>query len=119
MDVTPKIKYYNRLCVPITEEPLTISFDDLDKLSTDDIQKGFNVVILNEDYIHLYFDFDQIKSIDELDSVFEWLADLTDVFGEHTYGGFTDDDEVADSYGFTLFPEGNYFVSIHVIYYQT
>ena len=119
LDTTPKIKYYTRLAVTLAEKPLTITFDNLDKLSPEDFQKGFNESILNEDYVHLYFDFDQIKSTDELDSVFEWLADLTDVFGEHTYGGYTDDEEVADSYGFRLFPEGNYFVSIHVIYYQT
>ena len=67
----------------------------------------------------MYFDFDQITTIDELENVFEWLADLTNVFGEYSYGGYTDDEEVADSYGLRLYPEGNHFASIHVIYYQT
>ena len=119
LDTTPKIKYYTRLAVTLAEKPLTITFDNLDKLSPEDFQKGFNESILNEDYVHLYFDFDQIKSTDELDSVFEWLADLTDVFGEYTYGGYTDNKEVAYGYGFRLFPEGNHFVSMHVIFYQT
>ena len=32
LDITPKIKYYNRLAVTAAEKPLTITFDDLDKL---------------------------------------------------------------------------------------
>ena len=48
--------------------PRKISFEDVDNY---DFKKGFTEVLISEEYVRLYFDFDKIQSIDGFDSVCE------------------------------------------------
>ena len=52
-----------------------ISFEDID--SYDFEHKGFNEFLIGERLVHLYFDFDTIKSCEEYMSVCEWLAKVS------------------------------------------
>ena len=57
--------------------------------------------------VHLYFDFDSIKTEDEFLDVWSWLDSLKKVFGSYSYGGYCDNEEM-ESYGFRRFDEGNH-----------
>ena len=54
-----------------------------------------------------------------LDSVIQWLETLKPIFGEYSLGGYTSSELVNEKYHLRLYPEGNHFISIHVIFYQT
>ena len=109
------VKYDTFMTKRKGDAPKTISFDEIDHY---DFNKGFIEYLISEEYVHLYFDFDEIQSTNELEEVLVWLADLTDTFGEFTYGGYTNNEKVAE-YGFRLYPEGNHFLSMHVIFPET
>ena len=89
------VKYNTRFNILASVKPKTISFDDIDDY---DFMKGFTEFLINVDYVHLYFDFDQIKTQDDLTDVFDWLYKLEEVFGEFTYDGYTNDQEIASDY---------------------
>ena len=110
-----KIKYdvgFNR---PNNFRPKEIKFDDVDDY---DFSKGFTEFLISEEYVHLYFDFDSIKSEDEFLNVFDWLEKLKDVFGPFSYGGYCDNDEM-EAMGFRRFDEGGHYLSMHVVFYET
>ena len=110
------VKYdvcFNR---PNNFKPKTISFAQIDDY---DFSKGFTEFLISEDYVHLYLDLDSIKNEEELNGVFDWLEEVKEIFGCYSYGGYTDNEELADNYGFRLYPQGNHYVSLHVIFYQT
>ena len=117
MNQERKIKYDVMMMRPNNAKPLLISFDDVDKY--DFSKKVFIEFIISEDYVHLYFDFDSISSMNELDDVIQWLDSLKPVFGEYSIGGYTDNVDVNHKYHFRLLPDGNHYVSMHVVYYQT
>ena len=111
-----KIKYDLSFNKPNNFKPKTISFDEINNY---DFTKGFNEFLISEDYVHLYFDFDSIKNEDEFIDVYGWLESLKEIFGDFSYGGYTDNQEIADNYGFRFYPEGKHFLSIHVVFYET
>lgn len=98
-------------------KPLTISFDEVDKY--DFSSNSFIEYIKSVEYVHLYFDFDSISSMDELDDVIEWLDSLKNVFGSYSIGGYTNDLDVNHKYKLRLFIEGEHYASIHVVFYET
>ena len=111
-----KVKFdicFNR---PNNYKPPEISFEEIDKY---DFNKGFIEYIVSEKYVHLYFDFDSIKSEDEFYEVLDWLDSLTEVFGPYSYGGYTSNESLSNYVGFRYFPEGKHWLSMHAIFYQT
>lgn len=102
-----KIKYDICFARPNNFQPKLISFNNIDNY---DINKGFNEFLISEEYVHLYFDFDSIKTTEELDDVINWLNSLKEVFGEYSFGGYTDNESIANNYGFRYYKEGNHFV---------
>ena len=96
-------------------KPKEISFEDVDNY---DFSKHFNEFLVDENYVHLYFDFDTIKSNDEFDDVSYWLDRLVEVFGEYSMGGYCDNDDMAEV-GFRKYEYGGHWLSMHVVFYQT
>lgn len=101
-----------------------ISWEDIDKY---EFKFGFNEFFgynneklkrKSED-VHLYFDFDEIKSEEELKSVLEWLDQLRETFGNYSIGGYTNNEDIRDNFGLKLVPDGGHFVSMHVVFYET
>jgi len=110
-----KIKFdvvFNR---PNNYKPKEISFDEVDNY---DFSKGFTEFIISNDYLHLYFDFDEIKNEEQFDSVMEWLEKVKGVFGNYSYGGYCNNDTM-EELGFRRFDEGNHWLSMHVVFYET
>lgn len=110
-----KIKYdvcFNR---PNNFIPREISFSDVDSY---DFSKGFTEFLISEDYVHLYFDFDSIQSEDDFLDVWNWLNSLKPVFGKYSYGGYCNNEDM-EAYGFRRFDEGNHYLSMHVVFYET
>ena len=92
--------------------PQTIGFDEVNDY---DFSKGFNEFLIGEEKVHLYFDFDTIKSEEEYLSVIDWLDKVKTVFGTYSIGGYCDN-ETMERYGFRLYEEGGHFLSIHVVF---
>ena len=71
-------------------------------------------------YVHLYFDFDGIHSKEEYDDVVvKWLLEsVSDVFGNYSVGGYTNNEEMA-ALGFKFMSNAKKHLSIHVVYYIT
>lgn len=110
-----KIKFdvcFNR---PNNYRPKEIKFDDVDSY---DFSKGFTEFLISEEYVHLYFDFDSIRSEDEFLDVYEWLEKLKEVFGPFSYGGYCNNDEM-EAMGFRRYDEGGHYLSMHVVFYET
>ena len=87
-----------------------ISYDVIDE--NKEIPLPFIECIEKPQYVHLYFDFDSIKTKEEYLNVIEWLDSLTDVFGKYTIGGYTNDKSLFDQ--FKYIPLANHTLSIHV-----
>ena len=102
---------------PNNYKPLMISFDEVDKY--DFSSNSFIEYIKSVDFVHLYFDFDSISTMDELGDVIEWLDSLKEVFGSYSIGGYTNDVDVNKKYKLRLFIEGNHYASVHVVFYET
>ena len=109
------IKYGLSFNKPNNWTPLEISFSDVDSY---DFSKNFNEYLISEEFVHLYFDFDTIKSMDEFEDVCEWLAGLSEVFGEYSMGGYCDNDEMAEM-GFRKYEAGGHWLSMHVVFFET
>lgn len=111
-----KIKYDTCFNRPNNSYPKLISFADVDKY---DFNKGFAEFLISEENVHLYFDFDSIKSREELLDVFGWLKSLEPIFGKYSAGGYTDDESIAEEFQLRYYKEGNHFVSMHTVFYTT
>ena len=104
-----------------------ISFDDVDKY--DFTNNGFIEVLKAPEYVHLYFDFDKMKTDNEdvsdeeqmnrFADVICWLDSLKPIFGEYSIGGYTDNEAMHAKYHLRFYPEGHHFSSIHVVFYET
>ena len=126
------IKYDVMMMKPNNSKPLEISFDDVDKY--DFSKHAFIEYIISQEYVHLYFDFDDILTNDEkankteinddikaerVSEIFTWLDSLKPVFGEYSVGGYTDNEAIHSKHGFRLYPEGKHYISMHAVFYQT
>lgn len=109
------IKYDTCFNRPNNFKPKTISFDNVNDY---DFTKGFTEFLISEDYVHLYFDFDSIKSEEEYLDVYNWLEEVSKVFGPFSIGGYCNNDEMEDK-GFRRFDEGDHYLSMHVVFYET
>ena len=110
------IKYETVINTPKSKEHLMISHDEVDRYN---FAKGFMEVIEGEEYVHLYFDFDTVKDADDIISIDEWLSKLYKVFGDYSYGGYTNDVGVSEEYGLRYIKGSDHYASIHVVFYQT
>lgn len=110
-----KIKYdicFNR---PNNFKPKEIRFDGVNSY---DFSQGFTEYLISEDFVHLYFDFDSIQSEDEFLDVWEWLEKVKTVFGSYSIGGYCDNEEM-EGYGFRRYEEGEHYLSMHVVFYES
>ena len=110
------IKYNTFIACYKDDELKRISFSDVDDY---DFNQGFIEFLISEDYVHLYFDFDSISNEVEFEEVLTWLSELSETFGKFTIGGYTDNETMSNSYGFRLYPRGNHFLSMHVVFPET
>ena len=108
-----KIRFNTTFDKPINAKHQYISFDELNDY---DFSKGFTEYLIKEPYVHLYFDFDEIKNINDLADVFDFLYSLEKVFSEFNYGGYTNDKTLSDDYGLRFIENDKHFVSMHVIF---
>ena len=79
---------------------------------------NFIELMFKPEYVRLYFDFDEIETIEDYNNVIEWLDTLKDVFGEYAIGGYTKI-EAFTQYGFKLIKEAEKTVSFHVVFYES
>ena len=111
-----KILYGYKFSYSSTWKPMEISFDEVDKY--DFTKKAFNEFIIKQDYVHLYFDFDSIKTEDEYKDVISWLEKVKEVFCDYSIGGYCNN-ETMEKYGYRLIEGDKHYLSIHVIFYTT
>ena len=80
--------------------------------------KSFVEFLIKPEYVHLYFDVDDAKTMDEYSRFIDWLCSLSSVFGRYSIGGYTNSEEFAQ-YGFRLWKESEKVLSLHVVFYET
>ena len=81
-----------------------ISHEELDSWSSSDFNnKHMNEILLNQKTRRLYFDFDDMKNLEELDEVISWLNSLSIVFGRVCYAGYTTDESIYDNEEYTKY----------------
>ena len=51
--------------------------------------------------------------------MFNWLDSLKSTFGEYSYGGYSNDESIANEYQMRWIEVEDHYVSMHVIYYTT
>ena len=94
-----------------------ISFEGVNKF--DFKNYGFNEYIIGEEYVHPYFDFDDIDNDADLDGAIEWLEDLRPLFGDYSLGGLTTSEYLANTVGFRYVEKDKHYISMHAVFYQT
>ena len=110
------IKYGLSFNLPGNAKLLEISHKDVNDY--DFTKYSFNEFIIAPDYVHPYFDFDSIQSEEQYLSVIDWLDSLTDVFGDYSIGGYTNNQEISDKYGYRFIDGDKHYLSLHVVYFQ-
>ena len=93
-----------------------IGWDEIDNYK---FSNGFIEVITKPEYVHLYFDFDSIKTADEWLDVMDWLIALAPTFGKPSVGGYTNNKDVSESTGLKYIEGDKHFISVHVVYYES
>ena len=91
----------------------SISYNNLTELP-----KTFYEILLKPEYVHLYFDIDDVKSEDDYNEFINWLNSLKHVFGDYVIGGYTNNYEMFGEL-YKYLPSAKKTLSLHVIYYQT
>ena len=92
-----------------------INYSDVDNY---DFSKHFIEVINKPEYVHLYFDFDEITTREEYEDVYDWLECLSVDFGKYSIGGYTNDNEQFGDL-FKYIPNAHHVLSLHVVFYET
>ena len=112
------IKYCNWIAVR-KDDSKNIHEIGWDKIDNYEFRNGFIEILDNPEYVHLYFDYDSIKTIDEFNDVSEWLVTLKPTFGDFTAGGYTNNKDVAETTGLKYIEGEKHFISMHVVFCQT
>ena len=95
--------------------------EDIDKIDFKtcvDKGKAFVEFLIKPEYVHLYFDVDDAKTMDEYLCFKQWLKCVSDVFGKYSIGGYTNSDEFA-KLGYRLWKGSDKVLSLHVVFYET
>ena len=95
--------------------------EDIDKIDFKtcvDKGKAFVEFLIKPEYVHLYFDVDDAKTMDEYLCFKHWLKCVSDVFGKYSIGGYTNSDEFA-KLGYRLWKDSDKVLSLHVVFYET
>ena len=91
-----QIKYVKYLAAK--RDYQVVSHDDLDDwLHSDFIKHGMFESLLNQEYVHLYFDFDfhtGDEIITNVKRIFDLLDNFKNVFGEYAFAGYCCDKEI-------------------------
>ena len=75
----------------------TVSHKELDSWNPSDFEiNGMNELLKDQEYRRLYFDFDDMKTKEELDEVVNWLNELSETFGRVCYAGYTTDESICN-----------------------
>lgn len=111
-----KIKYGLKFAYSNRWVPFEISFDEVDKY--DFSNKAFNEFIINQEFVHLYFDFDSIADEQQFLDVITWLDKVSEVFGPYSYGGYCNNEEM-EFVGFRRIEGEKHYLSMHVVFYKT
>ena len=115
-NVLRKITYGDKFAISNEDDLKTITFEQVNRF---DFKRNiFNEFIIRQPFVHLYFDFDQIKTVREYDEVRVWLDDISEVFGKYSVGGYCNNKEMAE-HGFRLIKDNSHFLSMHVVFYET
>ena len=93
-----------------------IGWDKIDKY---EFRNGFIEILDNPEYVHLYFDYDSIKTMDEFGDVIDWLGTLIPTFGKFSLGGYTNNKDMAEAFGLKYIEGEKHFISIHIVFCQT
>lgn len=131
-------------CKWSTTPAQTISFDELDTLTSKDLlKKSKNTVLTacrnkyrvqltsidrmaileyyhaNDKYYHLLFDIDDVKNEADLTDAFAYFNKLSEVLGKYSIGGYTNDVNISEQYNIPLNEDAPKFFSAHVVFYET
>jgi hypothetical protein len=102
-----------------------MSHDEVDKRPKSFFQEGFSEFIVKPDFVRPYFDYDDLKSIEEFNECKKQLDEWSKVFGPYSYGGYSYDEEVADEIDVTFIEKlkltgpKQHFISLHLVYYES
>ena len=93
----------------------SINYNDIDEY---DFSNHFIEVIRKPEYVHLYFDFDSIETMEEYNSVIHWLDSLKEPFGKYSIGGYTNDNELFGNL-YKYIKDAKHTLSLHAVFYET
>ena len=100
---------------------LWATHDKVDNLNFDAmVEKGKSFVefLIKPEYVHLYLDIDDAKTLEDYLRFKAWLIPVSEVFGKYSIGGYTNSEEFAKE-GFRLWKESEKVLSLHVVFYET
>ena len=115
IDESVQVRYFVNMNTPDSRVQ-SIRYGEIDSY---DFTQGFFELLKDMPTMHLYLDFDEIQTRDEMYEVEDWLNSLKPVFGNYSLGGYTNDEELSYDYDLKHIPTADHYVSIHVVYYQT
>jgi len=116
-----EVAYVQQMKISTAKNPENIKYithDDLDKLSAEDLKKGFIEVVQKPEFVRVYFDFDSIETKDEYESVINWLDELSLTAGNYSIGGYTNNEELF-GHLYKYIPNAHHTLSLHAVFYET
>ena len=126
-----KIKCFNKINVTgnrFAEK----NHEEIDKLDFEKMNnhgKSFVEFLIKEEYVHLYFDIDDVKTLEEYLCFNSWLLKISEIFGKFSIGGYTNNKEFSiggytnnkefAEYGYRFWQESEKTLSLHVVFYES
>lgn len=91
-------------------------YDQIDKFDFEN--NSFFEYLINLDRVHPYFDFDDVKTLEQYKSVLDWLRLLKASLGNYAIGGYTSKEDIAEYSDLKYIKNAHHIASFHVVFYE-
>ena len=106
------IKFFKQICVSSNRTPEAISHEEVNDYDFEN--EAFLEVFKKPDEVRLCFDVDDLNDKEDYQQLLAWLNKVSEVFGPYIIGGYSNDRDFADNYGFR-FIEGEQHIYQHIL----
>ena len=111
------IKFFKQIWVSSNRTPDTISHEEVNDYDFEN--EAFLEVLKKPDEVRLYFDVDELNDEEDYQQPLAWLSKVSEVFGPYSIGGYSNDRDFADKFGFRFIDGEQHYLSAHIVFYET
>ena len=109
------IKFFKQICVASNRTPETISHEEVNNYDFED--EAFLEVLKKPDEVRLYFDVNELNDEEDYKQLLAWLNKVSEVFGPYSIGGYSNDRDFADKFGFRFIEGEQHYLRAYIVFY--